>query len=179
MIKKLVLYLMLACPLLGVQAVDSVLTLEQAREVLRTTPPNRYYMFADSVVKSPENLKRKKTFNDQMAAILRLGADPKSADPMDVELLIPYLGYATTGDGFFVTPLHPMGLDKAKRTFPVFTIILAIPSAKTALLNYCLNSKNLRQYRLGAFLVLRYADPEGFKKNISIVNNSSPTAAKT
>jgi hypothetical protein len=168
-LKECGLYLMLLCPLLGDQITQPVPTVEQAREILRTTQPDRMNIAAASVIKSPENLKRQKTFDDQWAAILRLAADPKSGTADDVKVLIPYLGYGT--GGAYIVTLREKGLAELKSTYPAFAAILANPAARSTLSSYCLDEKNRVSDRITAFVVLRYVDLAEFKRITPTVND--------
>jgi hypothetical protein len=102
-------------------------------------------------------------YNQQLEAIAVLGT---AKDPRGAKILIPYLNYADNAVDLVVPPgpRKKEDLDATRKAYPAFSALLSLPSSSFVVEDYCLNTKNPTDYRISAFLVLRYLDSDRFQK---------------
>jgi hypothetical protein len=156
-------------------AIPSGLTVEQARECLETTPPNpeesftvsRLYHFqeqpsTDSKEKK-DLIENAKIYQRQVSSINVLMAN---TSPDNIKYLIPFLGYYSDPGYYTVAPAHDRDLEETKIEFPVFATMINTPGTAPILATYCLDKTNPDDYRMTAYIALKFVDAQTFN-NIS------------
>jgi hypothetical protein len=144
-------------------------------EITRPIPAGAFV----AVHNSPDLLK---LYDNQLKAVLFI----ENVNAIQgARVLIPYLNYPVNYAVMIAGP-NPMlkseNLADTKQSWPVFAAILQMQDASTELQKYCLDKKNPLNYRLAAFLVLRYEDERAFHDvehtfDVEIIN-SAPSIKK-
>jgi hypothetical protein len=102
----------------------------------------------------------------------------------DVTLLIPFLSYTPSPLEALVEgpPTTEEDVDRTKRLWPAFAVIVDNPFAANELKEYALDSQHSLNTRVAALIVLRYVDNELFKdlcKTMEVrMSNEEPRVRK-
>ena len=137
------------------------ISLEQARQILSQAEPIAYPAAVISGCQDPQKKALlQKIFSQQLAAISTLTTS-KNSD--DAKLLIPFLNYSDSAiDNIMFPDGAKEDLVATCKAYPAFAALLSIPHSEAAIRSYCLNPENPADYRISAFLVLRYLDLNRF-----------------
>ncbi len=174
MLSRYLLLFTLSGMILRANAESIKLTIDQARECLKTTQPNPEEIIDVDLLSNPsiperkEDIKQAKIYQMQMASIKVL-LESKSSD--NVVYLIPFLSYVSKTGSLEFTSTHQRTLEEAKSTFPVFAAMFDMPGAAHIVASYCLDTRNPEDSRMTAFWALKYLDNTTFKKISNDFNN--------
>jgi len=142
---------------------------ENAIQFLANNTASPFPKFEMGLVDLEKRKTAEQLISKQMHALALL---KDNKDPSIIPMLIKYLNYtddySLTNDVIIhVTrerkPPPPPDIKELCKHFPAFAAIINTPEAGTSLAKYALNTNNLRNYRVTAFLVLRYIDQKKFK----------------
>ena len=106
----------------------------------------------------------------------------QSHKKVPLKVLLPYIGFTPdVAPGVFVSgpaKLPTQDMEKRRKSWPVFSLILDMPDASASLKEYCMDSNNPINSRLDAFQVLAYLDPTSLNKIAGVlrrdITNSKP-----
>ena len=125
-------------------------------EALRIISPENHMLdIYDRFDHHPEKIK---FYQTQLKALVYVGDHQiKAAIPE----LILYLDYPTSGmEAGLKDPAHGPETDRAIKIWPAFGALFKIPGSGEAVRDYCLDPVHPMRYRLVAFEVLQFIDPE-------------------
>jgi hypothetical protein len=141
------------------KVVAAPLTTEDAIAFLKKTQPQAGGVM--EAIAQPQEITN--LYQQQLDAITTISNDK---DISCTSVLIPYLNYAVS-PAAFIHGRHPMtsteDIDITKNVWPAFRAILQMKDAGEQLRQYITNKQNSPNYRLAAFLVLRYVAKTDFQ----------------